>query len=393
MTVPDGYSPNSTITVNVPQNANLDDQFSVYLSNILGTMTTGHLFEYSPEPPYDGFTKNRVYCDCLVENFYDLNVTQNGSDLIPFLDLVGNDHVVYKNIRLNVNVPGGSSVGNLQNKTVSITQNGTETVTADVGYDGLGEVSVVTNVQPSLGHKSVNINQSQYSTTVEPYAFDYGLEYVSVNVNVPLEENYTQSITSNGTHNLILSNGYEGIKSGSISVNVPTTAVLETRTYSTSSNGTTTITPTSGYDGISSLTLNINVDKRVPIRYVGLANNLANTSYIDMTLDMWNLNSSGSPISVTVPASQTLVVLQISGTSSPPNGVYQFYIVGASTTESRTITVNNSRYYKIINYEIGSYIYFYDNVGDMIEDHKTENYTSGYINLNRVYFQLPNILH
>lgn len=41
---------------------------------------------------------------------------------------------------------GGGSTPALQNKSVTITENGTTNVTADTGYDGLGEVEVTTNV-------------------------------------------------------------------------------------------------------------------------------------------------------------------------------------------------------------------------------------------------------
>lgn len=44
----------------------------------------------------------------------------------------------------NVNVP--TPEPNLQSKSIEITENGTQTITADTGYDGLDEVEVVTNV-------------------------------------------------------------------------------------------------------------------------------------------------------------------------------------------------------------------------------------------------------
>lgn len=48
----------------------------------------------------------------------------------------------------DVNVSGGEV--NLQNKTVTITTNGTQTISADSGYDGLESVAVTTNVAGSL---------------------------------------------------------------------------------------------------------------------------------------------------------------------------------------------------------------------------------------------------
>lgn len=44
----------------------------------------------------------------------------------------------------DVNVPTPSP--NLQNKSIEITENGTQTITADSGYDGLDEVEITTNI-------------------------------------------------------------------------------------------------------------------------------------------------------------------------------------------------------------------------------------------------------
>jgi hypothetical protein len=41
---------------------------------------------------------------------------------------------------------GGGGTPTLQDKSITITENGTTSVTADAGYDGLGEVDITTNV-------------------------------------------------------------------------------------------------------------------------------------------------------------------------------------------------------------------------------------------------------
>lgn len=65
----------------------------------------------------------------------------------------------------NVNVP--TPTPNLQSKSVTITENGTTTITADSGYDGLDEVEVTTNV--SGGTSEYNVKMA-YGATSYPLA-------------------------------------------------------------------------------------------------------------------------------------------------------------------------------------------------------------------------------
>lgn len=77
---------------------------------------------------------------------------------------------------------GGGEVNN-QNKDVTITENGSTTVSADAGYTGLGIVGISTNVQPDLETKSVTIIENG-TTTVTPTAGKDGLSQVSVTTAV-----------------------------------------------------------------------------------------------------------------------------------------------------------------------------------------------------------------
>ena len=79
---------------------------------------------------------------------------------------------------------GGSKPPVLQDKKVTITENGTTNVTADDGYDGLSEVEVTTNVQPDLESKSVTITENT-TTTITPTTGKDGLSQVSVTTNLP----------------------------------------------------------------------------------------------------------------------------------------------------------------------------------------------------------------
>ena len=104
---------------------------------------------------------------------------------------------------------GGGGTPNLQSKDISITTNGTQTVTADTGYDGLSDVDIATNVQPNLESKSVEITENT-TTIITPTAGKDGLNSVEVITNVaggggglPSEYQQVEYIQSSGTQYII----------------------------------------------------------------------------------------------------------------------------------------------------------------------------------------------
>lgn len=58
------------------------------------------------------------------------------------------------NVTVNA-IPNEYIVANLQDKSITLTENGTQTVIADEGYDGLNSVEVITNVSGGISNKSV----------------------------------------------------------------------------------------------------------------------------------------------------------------------------------------------------------------------------------------------
>lgn len=78
---------------------------------------------------------------------------------------------------------GGGGTPNLQNKDITITENGETNVSADAGYDGLSNVGITTNVQPDLETKSVTITENT-TTTITPSQGKDGLSSVEVITNV-----------------------------------------------------------------------------------------------------------------------------------------------------------------------------------------------------------------
>lgn len=103
-----------------------------------------------------------------------LSITENGT-----IDVTN-----YANA--NVNVPTPSP--NLQDKSITITQNGTQTVTADSGYDGLDEVEIITNVSGGGGGKNSQMVNGFYGvTTGNAYSF----KSTGLSITVAKTGNYT----------------------------------------------------------------------------------------------------------------------------------------------------------------------------------------------------------
>ena len=85
----------------------------------------------------------------------------------------------------------------LQDKEVTVTENGNMSISSDAGYTALRRVDLTTSVQPDLESKSVTISTNT-TTTIEPTQGKDGLSSVEVTTNVP-QPSGTISITENGT--------------------------------------------------------------------------------------------------------------------------------------------------------------------------------------------------
>jgi hypothetical protein len=100
---------------------------------------------------------------------------------------------------------------NLQNKSVEITENVTQRIVADEGYNGLNEVEITTSVPLPSG--TINVTQNGITDVTD---------YVSANVNVqPNLQNKSVEITTNTTTNISADSGYDGLGQVSVTTNVP----------------------------------------------------------------------------------------------------------------------------------------------------------------------------
>lgn len=84
------------------------------------------------------------------------------------------NNIQAENIKDGVSILGiaGTYTGetpNLQSKSVTITENGTQTITADSGYDGLDEVEVTTNVSGGASEYNAKVVTTPISTAYTSY--------------------------------------------------------------------------------------------------------------------------------------------------------------------------------------------------------------------------------
>ena len=96
-----------------------------------------------------GYQKADVFYSLLSEVTQEaqtVSVTENGEQTI--VPTAGKSGI--RKVALNVNVP--SSGGNLQEKSVTITSNGTTEVEPDAGYDGMRKLTAVVNVEGGGGN-------------------------------------------------------------------------------------------------------------------------------------------------------------------------------------------------------------------------------------------------
>eukprot|EP00833_Pecoramyces_ruminatium_P012376 jgi/Orpsp1_1/1186408/evm.model.d7180000050329.1 len=137
----------------------------------------------------------------------------------------------------------------------------------DNGYTGLSAVDITTEITPNLETKyeTYESNGIYYVNTQDGYD---GISTAEITVDVPSDINNqdkTVNISSNGTQTISADSGYSGLGEVSIITTVPNSInnqTLSTITYTT--NGTRVLTPTPGYTGIDEATINVDVHNTTP---------------------------------------------------------------------------------------------------------------------------------
>ena len=206
--------------------------------------------------PDEGKAYNRVTVNVPSTELETLIVNTNGTYNAP-------DGKAYNVVQVDV-----QSIINLQNKSQTYRSNGSYTIQADSGYDGLGTVSVAVNVPtptPELQFKS-ELYTSNGTYNVRPDSGYDGLDGVDIEVNVPatptpsIQASKSQTITQNGTVTVSPDSGYDAMEEAEITVNVPTGGNVQNfKQVTYNQNGYYQVTPDSGYDGIATVGIGIEV--------------------------------------------------------------------------------------------------------------------------------------
>ena len=341
ITPPEGYDGFSEVVVNVESDC--DDAYNEGVADQKAKLASATFTENGSYNREDGWNTVQVNVDTVTP--YNEGV-EDGKDaqkaLMTSLTAVSNGTYTREDgyNEVVVNVP--SDVNN-QNKQVTYTQNGTQTVIADNGYSGLGQVEVSVNVdtttpynegkQDGIDEQKSKMTSGTFTEngtynredgynqvvvdvdTVTPYnngkqdGIDeqkakltditivsnghYSREdgYNDITVNVPSGVNNQNKTTNPSTsaQTIMADQGYSGL--GQVTVNAVTAAIdpdirpenikkdveilgiigtydpqpdLESRTATYTTNGTYSVVPSAGKDGLSGVEVTVNVDTQTP---------------------------------------------------------------------------------------------------------------------------------
>lgn len=168
--------------------------------------------------------------------YYNFNT--NGVQMLP--------------VRVNVSASGSR----LQdNKKVVITNNGTNNIVPDEGYDGLKSVTADINVESDIkvqNSKEVTITQNGNDTVVPDTGYN-GIASVFIKTQVPVpasQDVKSVTYTENNTYTVIPDDPYTTMKSVDVTVNTPIVNVQSQKIVEYSQNASYTIVPDSGYDAL-----------------------------------------------------------------------------------------------------------------------------------------------
>lgn len=241
---------NSTGDINITINAEIEARPNLQEKTV--NVTENGDFSVEADENKDGLSKVNLHVAVPEGTAYGtINISENGT----------HDVTDYATAEVDVQP-------DLQSKSVTITENGSQTVTPSTGKDGLSSVAITVNVPTEANLQSKSVSPSSSEQTITPDAGFTGLSQVVV-AGAPLQtrtvtptaaaqqiEKTTSSwyglqrVNINGDANLIPGNIRSGISIFGVNGSYSPSFQLQSKNV-TPSGSAQAITPDSGYDGLS----------------------------------------------------------------------------------------------------------------------------------------------
>lgn len=199
---------------------------------------------------------NAITSNWADDNYKTINITGGedveNEDLLDFLFASASNSTNYMKLiplyygeKFAINeeeIPDGYIIPTLQEKIVEIVSNGTQEITQDTNYDGLSKVTITTNVEPTLETKTITENGTYTPST------DYdGLGKVVVNVQ------------PTGTKEISITSPLEVTEDVSSYASVKISPSIQEKTINITQNGSTSVGRDNGYAGMDTVYVNVNV--------------------------------------------------------------------------------------------------------------------------------------
>lgn len=231
-----------------------------------------------------------------IENNGYYNLNTNGVQLLP--------------VRVNVSATGSR----LQdNKKVVITNNGTNNIVPDEGYDGLKSVTTDVNVESDVkvqNSKEVTITQNGNDTVVPDTGYN-GIASVFIKTQVPApvsQDVKSVTYTENNTYTVVPDDPYTTMKSVDVTVNTPIVNVQDQKIVGYSQNALYTVIPDSGYDALKMVVVKVTV----PVNNFDITSIMYKTSSGSYTTVPIN-NVQSSIVGTVTFTDNTVVIYQLKG--------------------------------------------------------------------------------
>ena len=195
-----------------------------------------------------------------------------------------------------------------EEKTISITENGTSEVLPSEGFSSMAKVIVNTSVTPNLQNKTVTENG-----VVECDSEYDGLNRVTVEVPIPvIQEEREVSFNDNGTYNITPEYGYSAMEKTKVNINVPALTLQDEKAVEYNVNGDYIVEPDSDYDGMAKTSVKVAVP--VPVIQATKEVEYNTNGTFTVTPDAGNDGIASVTVTVTVP-SDTVALYGYLGTS------------------------------------------------------------------------------